>query len=171
MAVAADFRRFAFDLQRVDKSGKSLARDSYWRLYAAENLLRVLVHTVLESQLGPDWWLLATPKHMQDDAEDARKRYLAHPWHGTAGTHPIYFCYLSSLAKILEANKNLFDPVVKDIDGWIARTEQIVLPRNVVGHMNWLSATDKNRIQVFHSDVHALLKKLAENGLQLLIPA
>jgi len=169
--ATADFRRFAFDLTRVEKSAKAVARESYWRLYAAENLLRVLVHTVLQSQLGDAWWSLATTKTMRDDAEGARQRYLAHPWHGTAGTHPVYFCYLSTLAKIMEANKNLFDPVIKDIDGWIARTEQVVLPRNIVGHMNWLTATDRSRIQVFHSDLQALIGKLAADGVLLVIAA
>src|SRR5207302_9369038 len=123
------------------------------RLYAAENLLRVLIHTVLSAQLGADWWLLATTKKMRDDAENARKRYEEHPWHGTAGGHPIYFTYLSTLSKIMDANKNHFDPVVADIDDWIVQIERIVLPRNLIGHMNWLTATDKNRIQVFHSDL------------------
>ena len=60
--------------------------------------------------------------------------------------------------------------MVPDIDQWVARIEQVRLPRNIVGHMNWLSMTDRQRIDVFHADVQHLIQHLASAGASLIVP-
>jgi hypothetical protein len=42
----------------------------------------------------------------------------------------------------------------------LARLEQVRLPRNIVGHMNWLTVADRKRIDVMHADIQALLNHL-----------
>lgn len=169
-AAARDYRAFAFDLVLVDSSAKSVARDPYRKLYAAENILRVVVSSVLIAQLGPDWWAIAASPTLQQETARRRLRHQKRPWHGSPGSHPIYFTLLSELSALMQNNKNLFQPAVPDIDAWISRIDQVLIPRNIVGHMNWPSSTDRNRISVFHDDLKALAKHLQTVGVGLVIP-
>lgn len=164
MPVAADFRTYTFDRKRVEAAGKSLGKDPYWRLYAAENILRVIVNSVLSAQLGVGWWTTAVDQNVQGSVTRFRERYAARPWHSTPGKHEIYYTFLSDLADIMRANSHVFLPLVPDVDAWIAKVEQVALPRNIVGHMNWLTPTDRKRIEVFQSDVTALAQQLESGG-------
>lgn len=163
MAAAADFRTYAFDRKRVDAAAKSVGNDPYWRLYAAENMLRIIVNSVLTAQLGAGWWTAAVGQKVQGDVIRFQQRYSARPWHSTPGKHEIYYTFLSDLSDIMRANSNIFLPLIPDVDAWIARVEQVALPRNIVGHMNWLTVTDRKRIEVFQDDVAALAQQL-ESG-------
>jgi hypothetical protein len=91
--------------------------------------------------------------------------YAQQPWYSTPGRHEIYYTFLGDLNEILRSHSHLFDSVVDNIDQWIARLEQIRFPRNIVGHMNWLTAADRKRIDVLHSDIQALLRHLVSKGL------
>jgi hypothetical protein len=96
--------------------------------------------------------------------------YGGKPWHSTPGRHELYYAGLADLNKILLANSHLFTPVVPDIDQWVARIEQVRLPRNISSHMNWLDAVDRKRIDVFHADFHALLRRVGTGGLPVVVP-
>jgi len=174
MPQIADFRTFVFDTSRVDASGRHLGRRIYWKLYAIENIVRVVVHSVLSAQIGPNWWGVAVDPGIQAQVKGRIADYAQRPWHSTPGRHEIYYVLLSDLNKIMTANSHLFTPHVPHIDQWIARIEQVRLPRNIVGHMNWLSTTDRNRIDVFHADVQQLVGHLATSltaaGASLAIP-
>lgn len=169
-APAADFRTFAFDTGRVDAAAKSVGRDPYWKMYAAENIVRVVVNSILSAQVGSGWWTVAVDPKIQGRVTSFKARYAANPWYGSPGRHEIYFTFLSDLAEIMRANAHLFLPAVPDIDAWVARIDQVVIPRNVVGHMNWPTKTDRKRIDVFHSDVKALAAELPLRGVQLRTP-
>jgi hypothetical protein len=85
--------------------------------------------------------------------------------------HGVYYLFLSDLNKIITPNSHLFRPHVPDIDQWIARIEQIRVPRNIVGHMNWLTAVDRTRIDVLYADLQQLVKLLAnDRRLVMTIP-
>jgi hypothetical protein len=157
-------------MKRVATSARTVGRGPYWKLHAAENLLRVITHSVLSAQIPTDWWTTAVDTKIQKDAADSAKRYAARPWHTTPGKHGVYYTTLSQLTEIIRANSNLFLPVIPDIDRWIVSIELIRYPRNVVGHMNLPTPTDKSRIDVFYDDVRALTDKLAAGGLALKIP-
>ncbi len=162
MATAKDFRTVkAFDTKAVDRSGKDVGKRTYWKLYAIENAVRVLIHSVLSAQIGAGWWSSAVDPSLQKKAEGFRKRYLARPWHTAPGSHGIYYIDLADLNEIIRANSNLFLPVVADVDQWLAKLEQIRLPRNVVAHMNWPSETDRKRIDVLYDDVQTLLSAVS----------
>ncbi len=171
MPTVTDFRSLTFDPAKVDAGGKEVGRRVYWKLYAVENLVRVVVHSVLSQQINPGWWQVAVDADTQKRVKKFMDQYANQPWHSTPGRHEIYYTFLSDLSEIIRANSNLFLPVIEDIDMWIARIEQIRLPRNVVGHMNWPSETDRMRIDVFHSDLQQLVRKLAaKSGFTLVIP-
>lgn len=170
MPTPLDFRRAAYDPTRVDASGKFIGRQVYWRLYSIENFARILIHTVLSVQLGAGWWTTAVDPSIQQRVSRFRQDYAGKPWHSTPGRHDLYYAGLADLSKILLSNSHLFTPLVPDIDQWVARIEQIRLPRNISSHMNWLDANDRKRIDVFHADFQALLAVLPSKGLQVNIP-
>lgn len=161
-AGIVDFRGRPFDVFNVDRSGKDLGRNVYWQLYAVENLVRVLVHSVLSAQVGAAWWSVAVDERIAKKALKRRAANQNTPWHTSPGGHEIYFIDLSDVNEIIRVNGHLFRPVVDDIDGWIARIEQLRVPRNVVAHMNWLSKRDRQRIGVFYADVRSLLQVVAD---------
>lgn len=170
MPAASDFRSAAvFDLSRVDTSGRDVGRRVYWTLYAIENVMRVIIHSVLSSQIGSNWWAAAVDASLQKKAQRFRSTCTLSPWHSSPGTHDIYFIDLADLNEIVRANSNLFPPIIPDVDQWMARIEQIRLPRNVVAHMNWPNQTDRQRIDVFYNDVRSLVGHLG-GRLQLVTP-
>jgi hypothetical protein len=168
--AVTDFRAHAFDAAKVDTAGKSIGQKIYWQLYAVENLIRVLIHSVLSVQISPNWWQQSVNSTLQGKITTRMQDYAKKPWHSTPGKHEIYYTFLSDLNAILAAHKHLFITLIPDIDQWIARIEQLRLPRNVVGHMNWPHLADRQRIAAFHSDFQALIKKLAMGGVSLIIP-
>lgn len=171
MPPVVDFRTLMFDPSNVDASGRDVGRKTYWKLFAAENIVRVIVHSVLSVQIGPNWWATAADPKIQGTVTRVRADYAASPWHTQPGQHEVYYTFLTHLNEIIRANSNLFIPVIPDIDQWIARIEQVRLPRNVIGHMNWPSATDRQRIDVFYADIQALARQLAQSSsVPLVIP-
>jgi hypothetical protein len=171
MPRSADFRNYAFDKKRVDASGKDVGRNVYWKLYATENLVRILVHSVLTIQVGPNWWKTAVDPDLQRRVETRVKDYAQRTWHSSPGKHEVYYTFLSDLSKVIAANSHLFEPIVTDIDLWVGRIEQIRLPRNIVGHMNWITTADRQRIDLFYHDFQRLFDQLANGPLAIAIPA
>ncbi len=153
----------------MQATARSVANGPYSKLYAAENIVRVVVHSVLLAQVGSDWWLKATNSDLQKQAARFAGRFAGNPWYGNQGTHPIYYAFLGDLADIMRDTSGLFIPLLPDVDQWIARIDQAEMPRNVIGHMNFPSAIDRKRIDVFHHDVRGLATKL-QASLVLVVP-
>jgi len=170
MSLTVDFRTLPFHASKIDSSGKDIANKVYWKLYAIENLVRVVIHSVLMAQIGAGWWHIAADNTIRKGAQRFKSKYSNQPWYSMPGAHDIYYTHLSDLNEIIRANSNLFLPVIGDIDQWIARIEQIKLPRNIVGHMNWPNSTDRERINVIYSDMHALIRYMSNSGVTLTIP-
>ena len=156
MPKAADFRNYAFDPTRIDLAGKDVGRKVYWKLYTIENLLRIIIHSVLSVQMNPNWWAVAVDPSIKSKVASHKSEYAKMPWHSTPGKHDLYYTFLSDLNKIITANSHLFTPSIPDINQWVARIEQIRMPRNIIGHVNWLTATDRKRIDVFYDDIQHL---------------
>ena len=166
MAGPRDFRALAFKVQHVDSSGRFLGRTAYFRLYAIENLIRVLIHSVLSAQINPKWWTVAVDPKIQASAKGLRSRYRP-PWHTKANSHDIYNTYLRDLAEIIRANSNLFRKPIPDIDQWLVRIELIPVPRNITCHMNFLHTLDREWLDTLYADLVTLLTKLQKDGLVL----
>src|ERR1700730_11432431 len=108
MPSTSDFRSYAFDPRRVDAAGKNIGQKVYWELYAIENLVRVMVHSILTAQVGVNWWAVAVDPGIQRDVKRRRSDYTTRPWHSTPGKHDVYYAFLSDLNKIITANSHLF---------------------------------------------------------------
>src|SRR5947207_14626622 len=116
MATVVDFRSLAFDIAKVDASGKDIGRRIYWKLYAIENIVRVIVHSVLSVQIGPNWRASAVDPRIQRSVQRVQADYAASPWHTQPGRHETYFTFLTNLNEIIRANRNLVLPVIPHLD-------------------------------------------------------
>lgn len=171
MAALTDFRSGPFAVARVESCGRDVGRRSYWKLYAIENLLRVVIHSVLTAQVGSHWWTLVDPD-LQNAVAGKMILYGKKPQHSTPGKHEIYYTYLSDLNKLIADHRHLFIVHIADIDQWIGRIELIRTPRNIVGHMNWPHAADRDRIDDFYDEFQTVVKALGRlgSGITLRIP-
>ena len=170
MPLVRDFRGYSFQPERIDRCGRHVGLRIYSKLYVIENTLRVVIHSVLTANISPDWWSVAADKTMRDDAQRFRKRYAVKPQHASPGKHDIHLTFLSGLTEILRIHRHLFLRAVPDIDQWIAALEQILLPRNLVGHMNFPNTFDRNAINSAYLKLPSLLRNLAKNNIAVQIP-
>jgi hypothetical protein len=166
-----DFRALPFSRSRVDNCGRYLGHHTYWKLYSIENYIRVMLHSALSVQIAPNWWDTAVDPPTKRNVEKLKQDYLARPVHALPGRHEIYYLYLSDLTRIMVGTRHLLMPLIPDIDSWIAKVEGIRIPRNLIGHMNFPSATDRNRIDLLHRELGDLMRKLEQNRtLEIAIP-
>jgi hypothetical protein len=170
MPTVTDFRTLPLSLAAIDNCAKFVGKKSYWKLYAIENIFRILIHSVLSAQFGATWWTTATDQNIQRRTQNSQNRYINRPWHTQPGTHDIYHSNLSDLSEIMRVNSQIFYPILPDVDQWIVRIQQVLLPRNIIGHMNCPNAVDRQRIDVLYSDCRALIAHLQRTNLQLVIP-
>jgi hypothetical protein len=166
-----DFRTLAFDTDRVAASGRHVGRRVFPKLYAIENILRSIIHSILSAQSGANWWDTMVAQNIKDKVEKFRDKYARRPRHSSPGRHGIYYLDLFDLNEIIRSNVALFRAPIPDIDNWMVNIEQLRLPRNVVAHMNWLHKTDRGRIDVFHEDLLSLVVHLQTAGTAISSPA
>jgi hypothetical protein len=171
MAGIQDFRSSPFARPRVEACGRFLGHRSYWKLYAIENYVRVILHSVLGVQIGPTWLDASVDQNTKARIERSKKDYLKRAVHTSPGSHDIYYLYLSELTKIMASSRHLIAPVISDVDSWIVKMEDVRIPRNLVGHMNFPNLADRNRIDTLHRELTTLMQRLErKSGLKIVTP-
>jgi|ERR1700722_7782475 len=172
MPRVRDFRQFAFQPNRIVRCGRNVGAEVYWKLYAIENTIRIVLHSILSAQIHSNWWPVAVDQRIVGNAQRFRRSYTANPRNASPGTHDIHLVFLSDLTEIMRANNNLISRVVPTTNQWIVTLEGIRLPRNLVGHMNFPNAYDRNMIDAAYSQLPALLAHLsaAPNPTPIIIP-
>jgi hypothetical protein len=170
MPIVRDFRNTAFKPDRIDRCGRHIASKSYWKLYAIENTLRIVINSVLTAQLSANWWSVAVDPDVVAKAAKFRKHYAARPQNASPGVGDIYLTFLTDLTNILRDNSHQFLPLVPSTNNWIAALESIRVPRNLVGHMNFPNAFDRAAIDSAYSQLPSLMNELSTSGVPVLIP-
>jgi hypothetical protein len=170
MPLIRDFRNYSYSADRIHRCGRSVGCKIYWKLYAIENTIRIVIHSVLTAQFGPNWWTVAVDPAIVKKATKFRANYAAKPKNASPGATEIHLVYLSDLTEILRVNNHLFIPVIPDTNNWIATLEAIRVPRNLVGHMNFPNAYDRTAVDLAHSQLPNLLNYLTTNGVPILVP-
>jgi hypothetical protein len=170
MAVPLDFRTKPLSLNAIADCGRYSGRISYWRLYVIENVVRVITHSVLTVQIGPKWWTVAVSPWIDKKVQGVKADYRSQPHRANPGNHDIYYLFLPDLTKIISTHAGLFNPIIPEIDTWIARLESIRLPRNIVGHMNWPNNKDRSDVDRLYRDIKRLHQQLQRPGFNLIIP-
>lgn len=168
--IVRDFRTQAFGAAKIRRCGRYIAQRSYWKLYAIENTLRVVITSVLSVQLPPNWWAVAVDPRVAQNAVRYRSQYASKPRHASPGRHDIYLVFLTDLTQIIRIHSNQFRPVIPDVDRWITRLEAIRLPRNLVGHMNFPNHYDRERINNAYNQLPTLLSRLRRKNIPIVIP-
>jgi len=172
MPLVRDFRNYSYKSVRIDRCGRHIGSELYWKLYAIENTVRIVIHSVLTAQVGTDWWseAVGVESTMAKNASKARARYAAKPQNANPGLSDIHLVTLKELTEILRVNSHLVIRVVPDVSDWIATLESIRVPRNLVGHMNFPNAFDRMAIDSAYSQLATLLGHLSTNRVPVLVP-
>lgn len=92
------------------------------------------------------------------------------PRNASPGVNDIHLVYLSDLVEIIRANSHLFNPIVPTTNHWIALLEAIRIPRNLVGHMNFPNAHDRNAIENAYNQLPLLLRDLTVFPIPIKVP-
>lgn len=170
MPAVRDFRNSAFKPARIDRCGRHIGSKLYWKLYAIENTIRIVINSVLTDQLGANWWRIAVDPDVISKAARFRSHYAARPRNASPGFTDIHLVFLSDLTDILRANSHQFIPLVPSTNNWITALESIRVPRNLVGHMNFPNTFDKAAIDSTYAQLPTLMSELSTNGVPILIP-
>ncbi|HCR71848.1 MAG TPA: hypothetical protein DIW23_10425 [Anaerolineae bacterium] len=171
MPVILDYRQLPFDINKVTESGKFIGKSTYWRLFAIENMFRVVIHSVLSAQININWWSYVISQDKNTQVQNMKINYRNYPGGITLpGSHDIYYLLLSDLTKIITNQRNLFIQVIPNVDQWIIKLERIRLPRNLISHMNWLNVIERNRIDTTYKEARALLRNFSNSNIAILIP-
>jgi len=171
MPTVIDFRRASLDLARVNKSGRHIGSRVYWKLYAVENLVRIIIHSVLSVQvIPPPWWAVAVDLKTQRKVGRIQADYALSPRYSTPGRHDIYYLFLPDLHEIMRVHRHLFVDFVPQVDRLLINLDLVRLPRNLVGHMNWPKAYDRQRIDLAYTHARRLIRDLRTSKFSLLIP-
>jgi hypothetical protein len=158
-----DYRNSSWSVGLLTSYGREIAKDYYWKIYVSENIIRVIIHSILLIQIGQNWWTLAVHRKIQNDARRIRNRYLNQMPPRSPGSHDIYCTYLPNLEKIIFDNKGFLAPLLPEIDKLIIGLNRIRLPRNLLGHMNILNSIDRRSITNFHKLCVKIVKALGRN--------
>ena len=169
MSPIADFRLLPFNTKAIEKCGAYVGHRTYWKLYTIENLLRIVIHSVLSVQISTGWWSVAVDRMIQRDSEQRQKRYLEKSPRSKSKLHGVYYVDLKDLNEIIRANANLFYPIVPDVDRWLVGVEELRLPRNVVAHMNFPNNLEIKRIDSFYNDCQKLIGQV-QSKVDIRIP-
>jgi hypothetical protein len=154
----------------MDACGRFIGRQMFWKLYVIENTLRIAIHSVLSAQLGGNWLAQSLSPRKLIDLQNFRNSYTASPNHANPGQHDIYLTFLSDLTRIIARHNGLFLPIIPDINQWIVNLERIRFSRNIVGHMNFPNAYDRQQIDTVHANIGNLLLQIASQGVPILVP-
>ncbi len=161
--MTLDFRRIKSPrTENIDCSGKIVGGRIYWKLYSIENILRIILCSILSIQHPSHeaWWEDVLDKKRKDNANFRKSQHLSLSWKSSRGNHGIYYVDIKDLVEIMRNTQGLLSPVIGDVDGWMTKIEGIRMPRNVVAHMNFPTRDDQRQINSLYKEVIDLLKNL-----------
>ena len=168
MARVADFRKSSqFSSEKIRKCGINVGRVAYPKLYGIENLLRILVHSILTAQQtlpGIRWWESAVAPGIRGSIANQRDKALNRISHTAPGEHEIYYTTLGQLIDIIRTNSGSFVYLIPDIEKWVTQIELVRPARNLTAHMNFPKTTDRKRIDALYKDLDALMDSLSESS-------
>jgi hypothetical protein len=170
MALCRDFRLCRPSKIRIRECGVYLGEALYPRLYFTENATRIIVHSVLTVQLPPPWPAIAIDADTAREILRVRASYLANPRNASAGSHDVYFLFLPKLSRIVRTNIGHFQQVIPTAQAWVAALDNVRLPRNLVGHMNWPKSFDRAAIIRASEETRKAFKALEGSRIPVLIP-
>ena len=172
--MSLDFRNQPFSIQRINRTAKQIGCFAYPKLYFIENLLRIIINSVLSIQIGPNWWFSAASPRLKKRANGVRisyqERQALRPGHALPGDHDIYYVYFSNLIEIIREHAHHFRPVITNIDNLIADVDIAVNGRNLVCHMNYPGEYDRRKVTNLHKKSLLVIEEIRRKGIPIEVP-
>jgi hypothetical protein len=156
-----DYRAFPYNERTLLSYGNILGRQYYWKIYASENILRLIIHSILSVQINGEWWKGAVDPDIIKEATKVRNKY-NNMYANKIPKHDIYCIYLPMLERILADNYPKFEYYLPQIDELIISLNSVIIPRNLLGHMNTLDNIDRGKIGELYKICLKCLKILSE---------
>jgi hypothetical protein len=148
------------------KEAKAMAEHVYPTIYLFENSVRDVIALVLEADYGPDWWSVAVPKKVRDQADKFAEDEKKDTWHGKRGRRPIDYLLLTQLWKIIQDKWKDFESLFPQGQAWVQSMieNDMNVSRRVIAHMNALEDDDITHLE---SSFRKWVKHLKAVGDQL----
>src|SRR5437899_808315 len=107
--------------ERVVIEARETAGKVYPILYFFENSVREVIKSVLDKNVGTDWWDSIVPSPVKKKVQDRLSKEDVEAWHGKRGAHRIHYTDIEDLVSIVrvEAAWKAFEPIF-DRQDWFS---------------------------------------------------
>lgn len=131
------------------KEAKAMAERVYPTLYLFENSVRDFIERVLSGQYGKDWWNVAVPQKVREQAEEFKKAEKKDTWHGKRGRRDLDYLLLTQLWAIIRHKWKDFAPLFPQGQAWVQTLieSDMNVSRRVIAHMNPLEEDDIKNLE------------------------
>jgi hypothetical protein len=131
------------------REAKLMSEEVYPLLYVFENSARDVIAAVLEEHLGEDWWEEASWSALRSKVKNRMEIEGKEAWHSKRGDHPLQYVDLGDLATLIAKPKNwpYFESLFPRETWFEAIVDDLSVSRNVIAHMNPISADDVAQVQ------------------------
>ena len=124
----------------------------YPKMYVFENSIRTVINRMMTAKHGPDWWSKRVSTGVKNKVQGRKEKEAKAPWHGTRGTHDIYYSDFADLKDILVKNWAEFEGMFPN-QAWITvKLEELEPARNTLAHHNPVPTKEQTRFDVYFDD-------------------
>jgi len=152
-AAAADLL-----LPKVFEDDAERMSNLYPKMYLLENSIRNVIGRVLAAKYGKGWWALCAPTDVQHRVQDRKAKEAKVPWHGSRGSHEIYYSDFGDLRKIIENKWADFSAIFPSRPWITQKLEELEPGRNILAHHNPVPANEQKRFELHYDDWAAMIK-------------
>jgi Swt1-like HEPN len=126
------------------QEAKAMGERVYPTMYLFENSVRDVIERVLKAKYGTDWWQVAVPGKVREQATQFAEDEKRDTWHSKRGRREIDYLQLPQLWKIIKHKWNDFEPLFPQGQAWVQSMieNDMNVSRRVIAHMNPLEADD-----------------------------
>ena len=152
-SIAVEIEKTPF-LDGEDIAAVHRMANLYAILHCYENSVRRFIETILERELGNEWWTRAASKKMQEIVRERKEKEKQEKWLSPRGIQsPLYYLEWGDLEKIIRKKEELFLSHIGSIRFIESRFGDLEALRNIVAHNGVLpSSNDFNRVLIAFQD-------------------
>jgi hypothetical protein len=124
----------------------------YPKIYLLENSIRTVISRVMKAKHGPEWWSTCVSTGVRNKVQGRKEKEERAPWHGTRGTHDIYYSDFADLKDIVVKNWVDFEDIFPNQPWITVKLEELEPARNTLAHHNPVPAKEQTRFDVYFDD-------------------
>lgn len=146
-------KRLSIELLDKDTVARALRMAAVYAAIASfENSVRRLVSTVLQEQIGADWWQSSVPTRVRVLAEARLSEEAKIRWHTPRGDQPLNYTNFNDLMAIINQNWDKFEPFIRSLEWARQLMTNVERSRNVIMHSGEIELEDIERVGVLIRD-------------------